>query len=608
MPSSLARKSSRRSVDGNKLLASRAKVMADLMDEVGQLRRAYPRLKDDSAFVLWFLRAYLTDSEEQSYSALTGETKDKGVDAVLFDDRAKQVYIIQGKFHRALGEHSEKRNDVLRFADLGLLPWEGRQELDAFYTELAPAVHQKFKDLVRRVTTNKYGLHLYYVTTGRCSRTIRDEAAMQVRKAPGQVKFYILDATHLAAVFKEYMNGVAPAIPFLSLPITSTGPGQTGGIINRVERSRGIEAWVFSMTGRDVGEMYEQAGIRLFARNIRGYLGDVGINRAMSETINKRPQDFWYHNNGVTIVCDRAKLEREGGQDILRVERPQVINGQQTTRTLNKNRSDRVSVLVRVIVISREEEDDDRYDKMVSSIVRATNWQNPIKPSDLISNDSMQVFLERELRKHGYQYLRKRQAKSEAKREWGGQGVFQVRKEEFAQAVAGCDRGSDLPLKGKEILFDESHYGQIFPTRTVAFYLSRYWLMKRVLKAAYGKQQRSYTKWLVLHFLWRELEGDLGGQLERRFRYVCERERKMLDVLGPLDKTIEDVFRAAQVFYQINRGSGEEAVDRQTFFKQSGRDSEFNQFWHSPQNNIRARASHKLQSFRHVLRQFELPF
>ena len=48
----------------------------------------------------------------------------------------------------------------------------------------------------------------------------------------------------------------------------------------------------------------------------------------------------------------------------------------------------------------------------VSKIVAATNWQNAIKASDLMSNDRRQIDLERNLRKLDYQYLRKRQSKS----------------------------------------------------------------------------------------------------------------------------------------------------------------------------------------------------
>jgi hypothetical protein len=138
-------------------------------------------------------------------------------------------------------------------------------------------------------------------------------------------------------------------------------------------------------------------------------LGNTEINKAIASTISDEPRNFWYYNNGITIVCDRAKKEQHRGEDVLKVDRPQVINGQQTVRTLSEAESDRASVLVKVIKIPRENLNEDEYDDLVRSIVKATNWQNSIKPSDLVSNDKVQVFLERELRRVGYHYLRKRQ-------------------------------------------------------------------------------------------------------------------------------------------------------------------------------------------------------
>ena len=105
----------------------------EIKDEIDQIRRNYPKLKDDSAFVLWFLHAYLADSGEIARKALTGGTGDNGVAAILIDERARQVNLIQGKFHHSLGEFSEKRNEILALVDLGNLPWEDKHVLQAFY-------------------------------------------------------------------------------------------------------------------------------------------------------------------------------------------------------------------------------------------------------------------------------------------------------------------------------------------------------------------------------------------------------------------------------------------------------------------------------------------
>ncbi len=579
----------------------------DIQDEIAQIRKTHPKLRDDSAFVLWFLRAFLADSETAALESLTGDTSDKGIDAILIDRRAKQVHVVQGKFHQSLGEYSERRNDVLGFADLGTLPWQSKNVLKVFYSKLDPLVHQKFEELRRCVRRNRYELRLYYVTTGRCSKTIRNEAIERVHQAEGPVEISIFDGTQVVMIFKDYLEGVAPAVPTLSLKIAPEGSIQTEGAIHRFDSEKQIESWVFSMSAKDVGEMYAKAGVRLFARNVRGYLGQSNdINEAMADTIKKEPRNFWYYNNGVTMVCDEAKREIQGGQDVLRVERPQVINGQQTTRILHENPSGKASLLVKAIKIPRNLGDEDEYDDLVSSIVRATNWQNAIKPSDLVSNDHIQVFLEREFRKRGYQYIRKRQTKAEAKRLFGNQSYYRIKKEEMAQAIAGCEFDPALVRKGKQGLFEEQHYRSIFGSRSISFYLARYWLMRRVQSAARGFPERAYAKWLVLHFAWDKISQYISsGYGEQRFRYACEYYGDVSTM--HLHKALNGIFRAALAFYRLKRGKGAEAKDVSTFFQLSRLSPKFATFWRSSKNTHRKRVEKRLRKFQLALDNVEIP-
>jgi hypothetical protein len=360
------------------------------------------------------------------------------------------------------------------------------------------------------------------------------------------------------------------------------------------------------MSAREVGEMFAKAGIKLFTRNVRGYLGETTINKAMVDTLTREPKNFWYFNNGVTIVCDEARAEMEGGQDVLWVKRPQVINGQQTTRTLEKHSSDKATVLVRVIRISRSADDDIEYETLVSKIVRATNWQNAIKPSDLVTNDQRQVYLERELRKLGYHYIRKRQTKSEARRFFfAGTTYRAIKKDELAQAVAACELDPALVRSGKEGLFDDRYYNTVFGSASVQFYLARYWLMRRVQFGSKGYPERAYAKWVVLHFAWSCLRNILGsGTAEQRFRRACEWNDST--VLWQLDSALDGIFRAVLAFYRAKRGQGAEARDISTFFKLSKVHVEFGTFWNSSKNTHREKVATRIRKLQEALVEIDL--
>lgn len=92
----------------------------DLKRELVELQERFPKLSDDELFVLWFVRAFLTEHEEEAASSLTGGSGDKGADAVLSDDGAEVVYIVQGKYRQKMAAKRESRGDVMAFAQLAL--------------------------------------------------------------------------------------------------------------------------------------------------------------------------------------------------------------------------------------------------------------------------------------------------------------------------------------------------------------------------------------------------------------------------------------------------------------------------------------------------------
>ncbi len=471
-------------------------VESDLRREVASYKEHLNLLADDEAFVGWFLRAFLTEDEHQARAALTGGGGDKGLDAVLIDDEARRVYVIQGKYRKGIGEKGEKRTDVLQCANLAARFAGDGDEFAAWLQDLAPTAQLLAETARERVTKRRFHLHLYYVTTGRCSDGLRKEAGRTASYVNRDIAFEVIDGKQTLHLLGDYLDGVAPPVPMLDIPIE----GGQEGVLRRRDQSNEIESWVFSVSAEAVRSLFATAGPRLFARNVRGYLGRSEVNDGMMATLEKEPEFFWYYNNGITVVCDDAGRHQQSGQDVLRVHNPQVINGQQTTRTLAAagRLGRRASVLVRVIRVSRDAtEGAERFEALVTRIVGATNWQNAIKASDLMANDQRQIAIERALRPLGYWYIRKRQARREAMRAAGGKRYDVVTRDKLAQAVAACELDPAIVREGKETLFEERYYDSVFPTAEPYFYLTRNMLRRVAGYVSHGKPERGYSKWLV---------------------------------------------------------------------------------------------------------------
>jgi hypothetical protein len=568
----------------NKLTASHK----DLQRELADFGDRFPKLQDDELFVLWFLRAFVTEDEQQATAGLCGGAHDKGIDAVLIDDPTRNVFIVQGKYRETVATKNEHRNDITGFARLALDLCGDIKSFTSLAKDISPDVRRRLEDARNRIKQRGYRLQLLYITMGKCSQNLADEAKRIVRRADCPTSIQVINGRQTLLLFSDYLDGVAPPVPSLDLEIESGQGVQVSGVLQRYDSKTDIESWIFSITDQAVAEMYQRSGTRLFARNVRGFLGNTDINKGMETTLAREPEFFWYYNNGITIVCDYAERVSRSGRDVLRLMNPQIINGQQTTRTLARQVSDkpRASVLVRVIRVPRSADgNSNHFETLVSRIVSATNWQNAIRPSDLMSNDRRQIEIERQFRKLGYGYLRKRETKSEARQHSAGRHYYLIRKEEVAQAVAACDLDPATLRLGKDKLFEERMYMQVFPTADPYYYLNRFFLMREVGASASGYPERAYAKWLVVNFLWTHLEPLIRTRSNAEtFRVSWERGKPSFDALN---HATNSVFNAALKFYRLKRGKGSTAIDVSTFFRLKRLHLDFDKFWRGSNNHAR---------------------
>src|SRR5205807_10342707 len=141
------------------------------------------------------------------------------------------------------------------------------------------------------------------------------EAGRIARQADASIQ--VFDGKRVLRLLSDYLDGVAPPIPQLELEMESGHSVKLGGVLQRFDGNTGIESWVFPVNVRHIAQMYEEAGIRLFARNVRGFLGSSKINKNLEKTLDTEPEFFWYYNNGITIICDSAERLSRVGRNVM---------------------------------------------------------------------------------------------------------------------------------------------------------------------------------------------------------------------------------------------------------------------------------------------------
>jgi hypothetical protein len=534
----------------------------ELKKEILEIKDRNPQLTDDNAFVAWFLRAFITDDEKQAIESLTGQALDKGADAVFIDHDNRIVFIVQGKYH-SRSQVSESRSHIIALAALGRSI--ATDKADSFKTLLNkanPAVQKSFEEARKYILQRDYQLILYYVSTGKISETHIKDAQTNIDDFDN-VRFETYAYNDLMKLMQDYIEGAAPPVPTISLPVQGTE------VFTRTDRKTNITSWIFTMAGTEVGKLFKEKGVRLFARNIRGYLGNTEINRVMKSTVEKEPEYFWYYNNGITIVCDRAEQRKDGGSNIIKVRNAQIINGQQTTRTLALCGKNDAEVLVKLIEIPRGDvTNKGQYSHLVSEIVSATNWQNAITQSDLKSNDAEQVRIEREFRKLNIFYIRKRMTKREAVRYGANRYSHRISKEKLARAIAACNVDPYEVRLGTNRLFEDDIYGKLFNGRKATEYITMYWLYRHVYYWSKGNVKTVSAKWHVLNLLWTLLQKYLKrNSYKEQFRKLIEPKNRYPKEFQPVDNLIRDIFALSLAFYRRYRKIEGKIQEPRDFYK-----------------------------------------
>lgn len=121
----------------------------------------------------------------------------------------------------------------------------------------------------------------------------------------------------------------------------------------------------------------DQLRTSFFDTNVRDYQGDADVNKAIGETLLTGQDQFWWLNNGITVVTTKIG----GHEHELAIDAPQIVNGLQTSQKIFDHftsrpelaKTDKRELLIRVIQVNDSKTQDD--------IIEATNSQTKVAPS-----------------------------------------------------------------------------------------------------------------------------------------------------------------------------------------------------------------------------------
>lgn len=345
--------------------------------------------KDEYAFNYWILSNIYNLDPEESSTNIT-EYNDKGIDCFVHFEEEKELYIIQNKYYNdSTGVSSKELSDFLTrpLSKLREGTYSRSPELQRIYS--------KIKD----DSSYKIFLH-FYVTNDIKSPDLESIISQHDSEVFTEIFF-------LSDIKDKYFGKSYASDPKLSTKLNVKNKGTTLAIRpDNYGLPHMTEAYYVMAKVPDVYKLWKDAENQdypLFEENIREYLGGTSkINKGIIATL-KNPDEranFFYYNNGITIICDEAKATSQ----FINIDNPQIVNGCQTVSSIsevlkyeqNPDESfDDVYVMVKILVL--ENKDTAFY----RDIVKYTNSQNSI--NEQVFGATLQPFftIQEQLKKYG---------------------------------------------------------------------------------------------------------------------------------------------------------------------------------------------------------------
>lgn len=349
--------------------------------------------------------------------AVTDGRNDHGIDALYFDRSDAQLIVVQSKFKRTGAAHSQEEVQKVISGVKALLA----RRFDEFNASFRQRLDEIEEALDTPGVTLQINLACLGDTLGPHATQELNALQAELNAVRDSVTWKICGRTKIA----EWLIAEQDC-PSISVDIV---------LENWAKVTAPRKAIYGQMAVATLAQLVEEHGNKLFERNIRHYLGSVSVNSAIAETARRKPQEFFYLNNGLTAVAEQI-IPAQGTPEKckFRLENVSIVNGAQTAGSVATARivgelSPDAKVLLTVIEIGQQPDD------IGLRITRARNYQNVVRGVDFAALDPNQERLRQELAVIGITYHYRPSSEARARRD----DAFTL--EEAAVALASLSQG-----------------------------------------------------------------------------------------------------------------------------------------------------------------------
>jgi len=347
----------------------------------------HPAEQSDAAFLSRALAALAVRrlaGEEPSVAAnsVVDGYNDGGIDAIHFDTKTDTLLLVQAKWSKA-GNSSINEVASNKFAN-GV-----RDLLADRFDRFDQRIRDKQSE-IRSILYSERPIRLRLVTIHTGSQPPAPHAVKAIEdlvtELNGAVQIASYDDFDQAGVYGLITSETAD--PKIKLQIAL----QDWGLIEQP-----YLAYYGRANVTEVAQWWKDHRSFLFTQNLRLFYTNSGVNNAIQRTLTENPNNFWYFNNGITVICDAVDKSLVGSPGrtvgIFNCEGVSVVNGAQTVGSIGTIVGSSVDpegefaesfVPVRIISLAKTSPEFGRL------ITRAANLQNAVGNREFAAMDPLQ--------------------------------------------------------------------------------------------------------------------------------------------------------------------------------------------------------------------------
>lgn len=446
------------------------------------------------AFIHWYLKNHIFMDDQEIGECIIDGSGDNGIDAIILNEEEKELTVMQFKFpvtSKGINEEISQGDILKTINGFNIL-------INKSSTSESNSQFREYKNKISDIDIFKFNIQFISFNKGieaNANKELIDNFAKNFKKDFGsELNIKVHEKSTISNIYEKINRKNDLEINLSYKQLTSAYDIE---FMN-------IKSYVGLVNSKDLISSIEDYIETIFDENIRLYEGKTTVNNSIKSTASdpKESEMFYFYNNGITIICDKAS--NSPNKLSVSLKGVSIVNGCQTVTSIyelykkNKLQSG-VDILTRIIEIS------DYNERM--KITEFLNSQNPIKDSYFIANHTIIRDLQEALEDKGY-YLERQVNEFEYKKMYGARDINDltpIKLENVIQYYVGywLDEYAALAKRGKSLLFDKNKIDEILMEINADRVIEAYNMYNKISKiiTSYRRTRRNDKKKEISDFL-----------------------------------------------------------------------------------------------------------